>query len=261
MASKKKDNSINLSPIESFYEGIKKQVEKLIEKKEYQEAEAILLDELEAPYIPQKYYEILEEMLANVRFEIYYLKDNADIESLSKDRLMDKIFEKNKIDYNALLLFFERYTSDLKEDDFVFFEDILINKKVKNYDKELVFQMFVNNKIKCNLKFYNTNLKEEFIVDSLSTQTFHTIDLYQKTQSLISEMAEKEITLLNFCEEILFLIYKYYFPLVPNFEYKKLAQSIFSYMLFSLQGEKIEKNEITEIIEKIISDAQDVSNK
>ncbi|MBD5446144.1 MAG: DUF3196 family protein, partial [Mycoplasma sp.] len=51
--------------------------------------------------------------------------------------------------------------------------------------------------------------------------------------------------------------YKYYFPLIPSFDYKNLAHSIFSYMLSSLQGKKIEPNEITKIIEKIISDSQE----
>ena len=237
MANKNNSNKNNLSAIEIFYEEIKNKVENLI--------------------IPQKYYEILEYLLSNVRFEIYYFKDNMDIESLSRENLLDKIFHSKKIDYSALHLYFERYSQDFNEDDFDFFENLLTNRKIRNYDKELIFQMFVNKKIKCNLKFFNNNLKEEFIVDSFVTKTYHSIDLYQSTELLITEMADKEISLLNFCEEILFLIYKYYFPLIPSFDYKNLAHSIFSYMLSSLQGEKIEPNEITKIIEKIISDSQE----
>lgn len=256
MVNNNNSKKTNLSSIEIFYENIKHKAEKLISKKKFKEAEAILIDELEAPYIPKNYYEILENLLSDVRFELYYLKDNVEIESLPRDALLAKVFNSNKIDYNALQLYFERFSQSFVEEDFVFFEDILTNKKIRNYDKELIFQMFVNSKIKCNLRFFNTNLKEEFVVDSSTTKTFHSIDLYQNTQNLISQMADKEISLLNFCEEILFLIYKFYFPLIPSYDFKTLAFSIFSYMLYSLQGEKIEKNEITELIEKIISENQ-----
>ena len=175
-----------------------------------------------------------------------------EIENLDRKQLMNKVFENRKINPSALWLFFERYNSDLKENEIDFFEDILVSKSVSNEDKNSLFEMLICFGVDKNLKYHNQNIGETFNINPIETSLFEQIELYNNTKKIIDDLASKEPSLLNFCYNILTLIYKYYFPSVPNYDYKDLAKSIFSYMYNTLRGEKINNDEITSLIIKIL---------
>ena len=115
-----------------------------------------------------------------------------------------------------------------------------------------LFEMLICFGIDKNLKYHNQNIGETFNINPIETSLFEQIELYNNTKKIIDDLASKEPSLLNFCYNILTLIYKYYFPSVPNYDYKDLAKSIFSYMYNTLRGEKINNDEITSLIIKIL---------
>lgn len=236
-----------------YYEDIIKKANELIEQKKYDEAIFILEDELDAPYIPVEFLTQLEDLLIFANAEKNYFEGLSNVESFSRDKLLRQIYCDNKFDTSALMLFFERYANSITDKELNFFENIFVNREVDNQNKTMLFETLSFYKIDVNVRFYNTWLKEEFSLNTLNTKIFEQIDLYKNAQKLINDMTSKEPSLTSFCSNILLIIYKNYFPVIPNFDFKELSKSIMNYMISALQGEKTEKNEITEIIEKIIS--------
>lgn len=241
-----------MSDIEKYYDEIIAKAEKMSQDKKYDDAIFLIEDELEAPYIPLDKQTILEDLLLQIKADKSYFSELYDVENLDRKQLMNKVFENRKINPSALWLFFERYNSDLKENEIDFFEDILVSKSVSNEDKNSLFEMLICFGVDKNLKYHNQNIGETFNINPIETSLFEQIELYNNTKKIIDDLTSKEPSLLNFCYNILTLIYKYYFPSVPNYDYKDLAKSIFSYMYNTLRGEKINNDEITSLIIKIL---------
>lgn len=242
-----------MSEINTYYQEIIAKVKKLIEDKRFDEAIFILEDELEAPYVPVEFQAIMEELLMSATVDKNYFQGLSQIENFNQQQLLSSIFEKNTLNSSALLLYFERYHNILNDDDFCVFENIFVNRITENDDKILLFETLSFYKINYNFRFFNKHFKEEYQINPTTTLIFEQIDLYKNSKNLINELAIKEPSILNFCYNILLTIYKYYFPTIPDFDYKELASSIFNYMINTLQGELITENKITKLINEIIA--------
>lgn len=242
-----------MSNINTYYKDIISKVKKLINQKKYNDAIFILEDELEAPYIPIEFQTELEDMLISISADKNYFEGLNQIEHLNREQLLNRIFDDNKLNSSAIHLFFDRYSNNIHEKELLFFENVFVNRNLNNDEKTMLFEALAFQKINYNFKFYNRNVKEDFEINPINTLIFEQIPLFINAQKLINDLASKEPSLLNFCYNILFLIYKYYFPIIPNFEYKELSKAIFNYMISTLQGEKIKEDEITKLIEKIIA--------
>lgn len=242
-----------MSDINTYYKSIISKVKKMINQKKYDDAIFILEDELETPYIPVEFQTELEDMLINISADKNYFEGLSKIEHLNRDQLLNKIFENNKLNSSAIHLFFERYSNNIKEKELLYFENVFLNRNLNNDEKTLLFEALAFQRIDYTFKFYNKNVKEDFEINPINTLIFEQIPLFKNSQKLIDDLASKEPSLLNFCFNILFLIYKYYFPVIPSFDYKELSKSIFNYMISTLQGEKIKEDEITKLIEKILA--------
>lgn len=241
-----------MSEINNYYQSIIDKVNDLIEQKNYDEAIFLLEDELDTPYIPIEFQTVMEELLINANADKNYFSGLNKVENLNRKQLLDAIFSNNKLNTSALHLFFERYHNSLVEDELLIFEDHFINRKIDNQEKTSLFEAIAFQQINKNFRFYNSNLKEEFEINPTNALIFEQIPLYIECRNIINDLASKEPSLLNFCFNILLSIYQYYFPLIPNYDPKNMAHSICNYMLSTLQGKSVEKNEVTELIKKII---------
>lgn len=242
-----------MSSLTDYYKDMIKKIKKLIENKNYDDAIFLLEDELEAPYVPIEFQTELEELLLTVNAEKNYFSGLNKVENLNRSQLLKEIVDENKINSSALQLFFERYQNNLTQEELSYFEDIFIDRKINNEEKTMLFEMISYFQVESSFRYFNVNIKEEFNITPNKTLIFEQILLFKDTQKIIENLSSKEPSLQNFCLNILLLIYKYYFPLIPDFESKELAKSIFNYMLATLQGEKVTVDNITKLIEKIIS--------
>ncbi len=242
-----------MSEINNYYQSIIDKVNKLIEEKQYDEAIFLLEDELNTPYIPIDFQTIMEDLLITANADKNYFSGLNLVEKLNRKQLIEAIVSNNKLNTSALYLFFERYQNKIDEEELLIFENHFVNRKIDNEEKTSLFEAMAFQKINNNFRYYNNNLKEEFDINPIETKIFEQIPLYIETKDIINSLASKEPSLLNFCFNILLAIYKYYFPLIPNYDPKDLAHSICNYMLSTLQGKSVDKNEVTDLIKKIIA--------
>lgn len=247
-------NKNELSPMDKYYESIIEKVNKLIEEKKLDEALDIIEDELSAPYIPRNHEEVLEDIANTIIADKHYFSGIKDYTNLNRELLFSKIVENDKLDSMALLYFFERYSNEISHDEIKEFVNFFKIKNLSNQDKEMLFLTLKTQNIDTNVVYYNNQLKEDFFINTIKTDTYKTIDLYIETEKLIYELTVKEPSLLQFCLNILNLIYFYNFPQIPSFNAKDLSFGIFNYMVFSLQGDKSKINKNTfDYINKIIN--------
>lgn len=245
------------SPIEKYYESILLKSYQLFEQGEYEKALEIIEDELDAPYIPLKQFNDLEDLANNIRQQIVLLNRNEDYEVMNQKQLFNKVFENDVLNQTALMMFFEKYKDVVTEEELLTLEDALASKKLTNNDKILIFSAFKNSDINRNVKIYNSFLKEEFYVNTIKTLNFFEFKSFKRIEKLINDMSSKEPSILNFCIAILEMIYIYNFPQEPNYDPELLALSLFEYMFSALNGSNKKTNrEIFNYIDNIIKKMQ-----
>lgn len=246
------------SAIEQYYEWVVLKSNQLVEEGKYNEALMIIEDELDAPYIPLEQEQELEELAKNLRQQIEFLNRDNEYDVMSHNKLFSKIFENNRINQTALMVFFDNYKNEIKEDEIAELEDYLISRKISNSDKVLIFSSFKNAKINRNVKFYNCFLKEEFYINTMKTNNFYQFESFQKIEKIINDMCAKDPSVRNFCITLLEMIYVYNFPKEPSYEPEILALSIFEYMLNAITTKNKKTDpEIFDYIDNIIKKMQE----
>lgn len=254
--SDKTDNpkNKNLSPIEIYYESIMEKVQKYYGDKEYDKALELLEDELDAPYIPNDYYESFESIRDYILADKKYFSGEKEYEKLSREELILKAFENEKINMMAFSVFEEKFNNIFNDEEILKIKKAFLSPKIDNSSKLYLAVIYLRSNINEPVKYYNNYLKAEYTLDK-ETKLYEDIDLYKNTMDELYKLAFKEPSLLNYCNVILSLIYNYNFPYVPEFKATELAHGISSYMMISLgMDEKIKKNKIISYIEKIINE-------
>lgn len=221
-----------LSPIEQYYESIVEKVNNLIDANEFDKANEIINDELEASYIPIRYQEILENLSNQVTAEINYFQKIVNFENMNKNELIDFCFQNQNFNSFAFHLLFEKYNQSLTNDDFEVINDFLRSKKNLISDKHLVMITLSTYQIDFEFCFYNKFLNKNFNINPKSKLFFDSNNQFVETQKILADLTEKEPSIFEFCNSILKKIHFYYFPnnyknLVP----KDLAFKISNYIL------------------------------
>ncbi len=249
----KKDAKV-LSPIEQYYESIIEKANSLVEQKKLNEALAILEDELDTPYIPKEQEEILEDLANSIMAEMQYFNGLDKYEKMQKEELLEASFLKGNLDKMAFSLYCERYGENFSDEDKKMFEYYLSTKKMKNEDKVFLFLKLIFHKVDNKVLYYNKMLDKEFLLDIQKTKIYNQIELYVESEKIIEDLTIKEPSILKYCNSLLWSIYIYNFPQVPEYDAKNLAYSIFDYMMNSLTGSKTDSNNhIFEYIENIMN--------
>lgn len=242
-----------MSDLENYYIGIIEKIENLVSDSQIDKAIFILEDELSAPYIPLNFQNILEEKLTNLTADKKYFSHIKKYENFSKEELLNSIVEKDALNIFAMENFFNRYRNNFSKSDLSFFENIMLSKTLKNEYKTLIVENLIYAEIKGTINFYNANFSKEHKIDLENLTIITASNLYNNILSIISDLALKEPSVFEMAKTILLLIFHYFFPTEPNFDYKDLAKGIFDYILFSLQGIDFKNNEINDLILKITS--------
>lgn len=248
------------SPLDEYYLGINEKVDQLILEDKYQDALELLVDELEAPYIPLKYANLFEDKSNSVKAELYFSKLKP-YEKLDIDQLFSFVLHQSRVNYNALNLLFEKYSDAITTHHLDVFNDFLSAKTTNIKDKHsiLLYLKLLNRQMQ--IDFYNPFLKKLFALSISQVKLLDQVDLYNKTDKIISELTIKEASLYEIAKPILKLVYMYYFPKEIKMDARELAYCIFEYIMFCFDNSvKIQNQKHFNLIHTIIS-AFDLNNE
>jgi hypothetical protein len=209
---------------DSYYEKIIKSVNDLFDKALYTEGLTKLQNETEGCYIPLSYTYKFEELKSYGEKMQKEKQEFTHFNKLSKNQLANVMFQNNKLNVMALLIFFDRF----KDESSDIFEQFTLSPLVENSEKIYFFKLFdeyflpeENKKIR--IKVLNNKLNKQFIFD-------YGKEYYAIVLQMIQNKLFKNPSSLNNAVTVIKDIESYYFGFTPQIPEKVLADEIINYL-------------------------------
>lgn len=175
-----------MSKLDNYYSDIAAEIIKLIKQNDFKKAHALVIEELDQPYMPFEHYanfiKIKEDIELKIQEQKYLNKNN-----LSKLAIWNKIFEKkDHLDFVYLNILFEKHSDKFEEEDFVFIKKVFKNTKISNDQKCNLLAMLVNYEIDYSFDYYNNYTHK---TTTFNAKSYHTSSKQTQFQNL-SNMLE-----------------------------------------------------------------------
>ncbi len=239
-----------MSELNKYYNSILEKVDNYFKENNFDKAIDMLVDELDAPYIPEEYYKLFEEKLIEAKYKYNYDNPKNPLINLSKYELMEKI-KSNMIGSDvAVVSYFQRFYDEFDLADFEFIKNIFSNKEINNNIKICMVEC-----LKVRLKNLEINYvnKETNFSEILNIDDIVTIDANNEMNKIaesIEELTSSEPSLIDLCFSCIYTIYEHYFPIFPLSEKdpNEIAKKIIYVIKCILENKTPEEDEVTKII-------------
>ena len=249
--------------VSKYYDDLIKTISDEWINKNYSLAIELLNEELSQPYIPYEYEQLMEDMLFSYNRELKLNEIDSKIKNMSIDDMIVNIFVNNKFNVYLFELFIEKFGDDINESHLNIIQLWLLSKYISNTDKFRILDSLYNLGINHQFKFYNANINQETIINSVDYKSNSYINEYKKVYDILYEMHNKEQVLFNFENDVLEYCAHYYFPTFPFSGYKNLANAIYYVVNSFMDNLKLNFNKLNDdekIVYKIIEMFEDKQN-
>lgn len=253
MSIKKISRLVIDGQLSNFYDAIIKEINDLVSEENYQEAIDRISEELSQPYCPLEYY----DKLFSLRAEIIKITENITFE--------ENFWKKEPSELIRLV-----YSSSDNQ-KFEYWSTLVQKIEIDGFDinklKKDILNILSDEKIKLDLKIsmvydladlgfdhevliYNNNLKKEIAIIPTQIDVFKMQQNYHEAFQIIYNQTFKEVTINNFCLDILEAIRIFYFPIFPSANIDEFCETIIDIVNNMIDSELNEfpKNECAELI-------------
>lgn len=253
-----------IKPIERIEESddIKKYYDELIKKitndwqnNKHELAIQRLEEELEQPYIPYNYEELMSDMLFSYQRELKFLSIDNKIKNMSMDEMIGQIFINNKFNIFVFELFIQKFGKNIDDKYFPIIQLWLQSSEISNEDKFLILDSLAGEEIDKNFVFYNANVKHDIVVNTLTYRESEYLKKYNKTLEIIDDLVNKDQVVGNFAKDVLECCANYYFPEFPFKSIDSFATAIVNIINKFMNLAEVDVNLLThdeKIVYKII---------
>ena len=240
--------------LKQYYSDISLKLIELIKEEKYEDALAIIDEELDQPYLPNSILVSFLKTRKEIEIQLAQSKYDQEIDSMNKFELWNKIYdEKNhKIDIVYINILLEKFGEELDEVDFAAINKIFKDKKINNIDKShLLFILF---EIDAQYEFtlYNNYLNKEF--------TFIPRDVVEKfiprenTLKKLEDSFMKDPSKLEIAYNLLQLLSSQYIPEEIPYDDDEIVQSITDLVNSFFDGSLEHQNEITKLLSNLLEE-------
>jgi len=196
--------------MEKQLEKILIQTENLIKAEKYEEALAVLKEEIANPL---NSLEIQNELQAKYDLLTKFLKQNAwDLRLAKADKAgLIKIFNTEGYEHVVLALLLDKFAKQLTVADCYRLQQVFLDDSIPNQSKIQYLQMFKDGEIKFKFQYHNTLTNQTFEVDTSKDFDIYVFEdlfkVYDKLQALYFKETSKD----QLARTLINSIYYYYF--------------------------------------------------
>jgi hypothetical protein len=213
-----------------YYEDTLKKINELKQKKQWEDALELVNQEISSPYIPSEYIETFEKLHIEVNREVIVNRIKDKFSKMNKMEMLAHIYRDGKLDLNVLSYFLAKFVQEIEQTDLMYLNKIFLDKNIPNNDK-----IFALSQIKlCNLdyefQYFNKINKQTFNLNPNSDFEFEQQPYFVNTKKLIDTLLMKEPSLITLANEILIVIYEYFFNSHPEYDEQYLATQLSQYV-------------------------------
>ena len=241
--------------IKKYYDELIKKISEDWQNNKHQLAIQRLQEELDQPYIPYNYEELMSDMLFSYQRELKFLSIDNKIKNMSMDEMIGQIFVNNKFNIFIFELFIQKYGSKIDEKYFPIIQLWLQSNIITNKDKFLILDSLASEGIDKDFVFYNNNVDHEVVVNTLTYRESEYLKKYNLTLNKIDNIINKDQVMANFAKDVLECCANYYFPEFPFNSIDSFAEAIINLINKFMNLEEVDisiLNHDEKIVYKII---------
>jgi hypothetical protein len=186
--------------------------------------------ELASPYIPAEYIQEFERLYVEISRKVIADEIKHKYNNMSKMKLLAEIYDGKKLNINVLSFFLGKFLKEIDGVDLQFINKIFLDKNIDNDNKLFIMSQLKDAGISYEFDFYNKMTNSSIKLNSQSNFEFEHIDFFNKTNKSINDKLSKEPSLIGIANELLVIIYEYYFNQIPPYTVEDLSENLVKYV-------------------------------
>jgi len=225
----------------------------LIKNEQYDNALALLKDELRNPLYTLDQQEVIKSRITTLNKFIKEVSIDTRWNKADKNELI-KIFNSDGYELPVLDMLFEKFGKDLKVADYLKLQQVFLDDSVSNEMKVTYLNIFKDYEVKHTFDFHNTLIDKTFKVDTSKDFSLFTCELLYKVYDQLQALYFKETSKEALAKQVVNAIYYYYFGDFEQIEYDydTLFNSIVDYVDHAFDNITPVKKEFADWVNEIL---------
>jgi hypothetical protein len=219
-----------MDKLNKYYIETLKKVDSLLHDKRYEEAFELVSQEIASPYIPMEYIERFEQLYVELNKIVMVNQIKHQYNSMSKMEMLAKIYDGKKFDVNLFSYLIGKFYEKLDHVDFQYINKVFNAKHIANTEKIFALQQLKLANISYTFDFFNNVLNKTFKMNPIDSFEYVNHPYFQNVKQKIDDILLKNPSLATLSNELLSIIYEYYFGGQPSFEPSVLANKLTDYV-------------------------------
>jgi len=214
--------------MEKQLEKILIQTENLIKAEKYEEALAVLKEEIANPL---NSLEIQTELESRYNQLEKFIKQNAWILKINKadKATLIKMFNTEGYEHVILHTLLDKFAKQLTVADFYRLQQVFLDDSIPNDSKIQYLNVFKDAEVNFKFQFHNTNTNQTFEVDVSKDFDIYVFEDLFKVSDKLSALYFKETSKEMLASELINAIYAYYFNDYSNLPYS--GEDLFNHLV------------------------------
>jgi hypothetical protein len=219
-----------MSELNKYYQETLKKIDTLVRDKQYIEAFEIVSQEIASPYIPMEFVERFEQLYVDLNKIVMVNQIKDKYNNMSKMEMLGKVYDGKKFDLNLLSYLLGKFHKEIDQIDLQYLNKIFLDKHVSNAEKIFALEQLKLSDIPYTFDFFNNVLNKQFKASTNSQFEYHTHPYFSIVKKKTENILMKDPSLATLCNELLVVIYEYYFGSQPSYEVNVLADKLTRYV-------------------------------
>ena len=219
-----------MDKLNKYYVEILKKINSLLQEKQYEEAFEIVSQVITSPYIPMEYIERFEQLYVEINKIIMANQIKDKYNSMSKMEMLAKIYDRKKFDVNLFSYLLGKFHDEIDQIDLQYINKFFLEHNIPNTEKIFALEQLKLIKKNYVFDFFNNVLNKNFKIDVNSDFEYLKHPYFKSVKQQIDEILMKDPSLATLANELLLIIYEYYFGSQPSYEPIVLADKLTRYV-------------------------------
>jgi hypothetical protein len=219
-----------MDKLNKYYVEIMKKLDDLLQQKQYAEAFELVSQEIASPYIPMEYIERFEQLYVQLNKIVMADQIKDQYNSMSKMEMLAKTYDGKKFDINLLSFLLGKFHEEIDQVDLQYINKIFQDKNITNTEKIFALEQLKLANITYSFDYFNNVLNRTFKIDTSTDFEYFKHQYFKNVKNKIDDILLKDPSLATLANELLVIIYEYYFGSQPSYEINVLADKITSYV-------------------------------
>jgi hypothetical protein len=219
-----------MDKLNKYYIETLKKIDSLLQQKQYEEAFEIVSQEIASPYIPMEYIERFEQLYVELNKIVMVNQIKEHYNNMTKMQMLAKVYDGKKFDVNLFSYLIGKFHQEFDNVDLQYINKIFIDKHIANSEKIFALEQLKLTNISYTFDYFNNVLNKTFKINTTSDFEFNKHPYFKVVKRQIDDILMKDPSLATLSNELLSIIYEYYFGSQPSYEPIVLADKLTRYV-------------------------------